>query len=139
MASHNDHTKAAVSTTGGAAKRRAGSKSGSAGKPELQVVPLAELPADEQALLAAYRTMDDRARRITLRCAIRKAEEWPAATQPGPRVTALWAEEQALLSDFLSMDMDARHDVSCMVAAIARQNPWKDPRPTLRLIVGGRA
>jgi hypothetical protein len=108
-------------------------------KPKLQVVPPAELSADEQALLTAYRSTDDRGRRETLRTTIRKAEMWPAPDLPGPRLIARPADERALIRDFRSMDVDAQRDVSYMVAAMARENPAKKPQPPLRLIAGGRA
>jgi hypothetical protein len=46
-------------------------------KRKLHIVPFSELPPDEQELLTAYRTMDDRARFLQLRVAISAATRHP--------------------------------------------------------------
>ena len=47
----------------------------------LQIVPFAELPPDEQELLAAYRRMDDHEKGLTLRLAESGARRHP---RPAP-------------------------------------------------------
>jgi len=105
-------------------------------KPTLLVAPA----ADEQALLAAYRTMDDRARDNTLRIAIRTADQWPGSEQRSPRRTimvATEADEQALLNDFRAMDEKGKDDAARFAAFVRTQSDRR--RPALRLVIGSRS
>lgn len=76
--------EAAPGKTKPALRQQKVQKARTATKVRLQVVPLSELPLDEQELLAAYRTMDDRARSLTLAGAVRRAESWPAPVEREP-------------------------------------------------------
>lgn len=106
-----------------------------------RAVTPAALPTDEQALLVAYRVMDDRARRLTLRMAVSSAVKHPAPAQRGPSLSAMPAAALPLLHDFCWISASAQHDVCCMVAGIAEYEaaePAKPARQPLRLVVGGR-
>jgi catalase (peroxidase I) len=107
-------------------------------RPKLHTVPA----ADEQALLAAYRKMDNRARCNTLRIALRHADDWPASNQPGARrsvMVSTEADEQAVLRNLRSMSVDARGFVCRTAAAIAQDFAARSEQPLLRLVVGGRS
>jgi hypothetical protein len=110
----------------------------SRGGRKLQSVPPAALQADEQALLVAYRTMDDRARGSTLRIAIRSAEQWPAPAERGPRLMAMPLAALPLLRNFCSMSASSQNDVCCMVAAIAEDEAARLERQPLCLVIGDR-
>jgi len=114
----------------------------SAGKTKLQAVTPAALSTDEQALLAAYRVMDDEGRADTLKMANCQAENYPAPAPRGRRLTimvATCADEQAILRDYRAMDADARSDFCCISTAFATDRPARAPRVPLRLVIGGRS
>jgi hypothetical protein len=111
----------------------------SRGGRKLQVAPPAALPTDEQALLVAYRSMDDRARRLTFRLAISSALRHPAPAQRGPCLSAMPAAALPLLKDFCSMDDQGREDVIRFAGFVETQSARRQSslQPTLRLIVRG--
>jgi hypothetical protein len=119
-------------------KRRAGRKSGLGPR----LVTASPLPQDEQALLKAYRAMDDEGRHDTLRMANWQVENYPAQTQRGLRVTFMvvtQAQEHAILRDFRSLGAEAKDFVCRTAAAIAEDEARRaKAQQPLRLITGGR-
>jgi hypothetical protein len=99
------------------------------------------LAPDEVRLLRAFRTMDDRARRMQLRLGLRAAKDWPRSEPVEPVIEE---DEVLLLVDYRSTDHVRKSELLALSRYYASKYPGKDGvsvaparAPVLRLIRGG--